>query len=173
MPTILMTQNKRVLTNTRWCHHFLPQEASERKRRGLGQVDQIKGLGTSPTCPLFLPPFRYNLKECACHSVPTVTCIIWLGWGVLKSADKALPWCPSKLWGLLVPTHSSSEPPGSLRSVGSLPSWTHSDILAGLTCYSRTLERTPVPKGAWEALQSRWELPPVLLPQFLDSNRLL
>lgn len=32
MPTIPMTQSRRVLTNTQWCHRFLPQEAPSRRR---------------------------------------------------------------------------------------------------------------------------------------------
>ena len=42
-----------------------------------GRQDQRPG-----NIPTFLSsciPFRYNLKECTCHSASTVACIIWLG----------------------------------------------------------------------------------------------
>lgn len=114
-----MTQKKRELTNTQWCHHFLPREVSQRKRRGLQQVDKIKGLGTSPTFPLFLPPFRYNLKERTCLSVPTMTCIIRLEIGFFPvSGQSILLRHPSS--GVCSYVHSSDPPLSSKAQSGSV-----------------------------------------------------
>lgn len=109
MLTALVTQNKRVLTNTWWCHHFLPQDVSKRRSGQPGRQDQRPG--TSPTSPLFLSPFRYNLKECTCHSVPTAACILLLGWDFFFQVSRqSTPLGPTQALGS-VPTQDSSDPP--------------------------------------------------------------
>lgn len=79
MPAILMTQSRRLLTNQGDVTTSCLRKSLWRGRRGLWQVDRIKGLGTSPLSFLLVFPFRYNLKECTCPSVSTVACVLWLG----------------------------------------------------------------------------------------------
>lgn len=99
----------------------------DQERTAAGRQDQR--LGTSPTFPLFLPPFRYNLQECTCHSVPTVTRIIRLSSQQTKHSLKAHPSsgvCPSHCF--------SKAQSGSLllsKQINLL-----SISLSGLTCYS-------------------------------------
>ena len=86
-----------------WCHHFLPQEVSRRGRRGLWQVDKIKGLGTSPLSFLLVFPLGIISRN--------VLVLLFQQWlvffgldSLLKSVDKTLPKGPSKLWGLFLYT---------------------------------------------------------------------